>query len=200
MTRIVIVGAGISGLSLAYRLQQLGPQLDITLLEERDRPGGTVWTDRRDGFQVETGPNGFLDNKPNTLELCRELGMEDRLIAASPEAGKNRYLFLDGRLWVLPASLAAFLTSNLLSLRGKVAFFRERFRRPRRNGQDESIADFARRRAGSEAELFADALVTGITAGDPALLSLRACFPRLAKLEDKYGSVLKGLAQSARER
>ena len=200
MTRIVIVGAGISGLSLAYRLQQLGPQLDITLLEERDRPGGTVWTDRRDGFQVETGPNGFLDNKPNTLELCRELGMEDRLIAASPEAGKNRYLFLDGRLRVLPASLAAFLTSNLLSFRGKLALFRERFRAPRQDGQDESIADFARRRAGKEAALFADALVTGIYAGDPAQLSTRACFPRLVALEEEHGSIFKGLARNARMR
>jgi oxygen-dependent protoporphyrinogen oxidase len=200
MPRIVIVGAGISGLSLAYRLQALGPHLDITILEERDRPGGTVWTERRDGFQIETGPNGFLDNKPTTLDLCRELGLEDRLIGASPEAGKNRYLFLDGRLRPLPASLSSFLISDLLSLRGKVAFFRERFRPPRRNGQDESIADFARRRAGPEAELFADALVTGITAGDPALLSLRACFPRLALFEENHGSVLKGMAQSARQR
>jgi oxygen-dependent protoporphyrinogen oxidase len=200
MSRIFIVGAGISGLSLAYRLQVLGPHLDITILEERDRPGGTVWTERQNGFQFETGPNGFLDNKPTTLDLCRELGLQNGLIAASPEAGKNRYLFLDGRLRPLPASLSSFLTSDLLTVRGKVAFFRERFRRPRRNGQDESIADFARRRAGSEAELFADALVTGITAGDPALLSLRACFPRLAALEEEYGSVLKGLARSARQR
>jgi oxygen-dependent protoporphyrinogen oxidase len=200
MPRIVIVGAGISGLSLAYRLQERGRHLDITVLEERDRPGGTIWTERQEGFQVETGPNGFLDNKQTTMDLCRDLGLEDRLVPASPEAGKNRYLFLDGRLRPLPSSFSSFLTSELLSLRGKVNFFRERFRPPRWNGADESIADFARRRAGPEAELFADALVTGITAGDPALLSLRACFPRLAKLEDKYGSVLKGLAQSARER
>jgi len=200
MARIVIVGAGISGLSLAYRLQQLAPQFDITLLEERDRPGGTVWTDRRDGFQVEIGPNGFLDNKPTTLELCREQGIEDRLIAASPEAGKNRYLFLNGRLRALPASLGAFLTSDLLSLQGKIALFRERFRAPRRDRQDESIADFARRRAGKEAALFADALVTGIYAGDPAQLSARACFPRLVALEEKHGSILKGLARNARMR
>ena len=200
MPRIVIVGAGISGLSLAYRLQQLGPRLDITILEERDRPGGTVWTELRDGFQVEAGPNGFLDNKPTTLELCRDLGLEDRLITASPEAGKNRFLFLDGRLRPLPASLFGFLTSDLLSWQGKLAFFRERFRKPRRNGADESIAHFASRRAGREAGLFADALVTGIFAGDPAQLSLPACLPRLAALEAEHGSILKGLARSARQR
>jgi oxygen-dependent protoporphyrinogen oxidase len=200
MPRIVIVGAGISGLSLAYRLQQLGPGLDITVLEERDRPGGTVWTEQREGYQVEAGANGFPDNKPTTLELCRDLGMAHDLVAASPEAGKNRYLFLDGRLRPLPASLLGFLTSDLLSWRGKVAFFRERFRKPRRNGPDESIADFAIRRAGREAGLFADALVTGIFAGDPAQLSLRACLPRLAALEAEHGSILKGLARAARQR
>jgi len=200
MPKIVIVGAGISGLSLAYRLQERGPDLDITVLEERDRPGGTVWTERRDGFQIETGPNGFLDNKPTTLDLCRELGLKDRLLGASSEAGKNRYLFLDGRLRPLPSGLRAFFTSDLLSFQGKVAFFRERFRAPRVNGADESIADFARRRAGKEAALFADALVTGIFAGDPARLSARACFPRLVALEKEYGSILKGLAQNARKR
>jgi oxygen-dependent protoporphyrinogen oxidase len=200
MPKIVIVGAGISGLSLAYRLQERGPDFDITVLEECDRPGGTVWTERRHGFQVETGPNGFLDNKATTLDLCRELGLEGRLLAASPEAGKNRYLFLDGRLRALPSSLTAFLTSDLLSFQGKVAFFRERFRPGRPNGADESIADFARRRGGKEAALFADALVTGIYAGDPARLSIRACFPRLVALEKEYGSILKGLAQSARKR
>src|SRR5260370_33202452 len=156
MPHIVIVGAGISGLSLAYRLQERGPHLDITILEERARPGGTVWTEGRDGFQVEAGPNGFLDNKPTTLELCRELGLEDRLIAASPEAGRNRYLFLDGRLRPLPASLSAFLTSDLLSLRGKAAVFRERFRKPARTVRDEAIAAFARRRAGNEAAYLRD--------------------------------------------
>src|SRR5712691_10983601 len=118
MPRIVIVGAGISGLSLAYRLQQLGPQLDITILEERDRPGGTVWTERRDGFQVEAGPNGFLDNKPSTLTLCRDLGLGERLLPASEAAGRNRYLFLDGKLRPLPGSLGAFLRTDLLSWRG----------------------------------------------------------------------------------
>ena len=98
MPSVVIVGAGISGLSLAYRLQQRVPDLKITVLERRDRPGGTMWTERRDGFQVEIGPNGFLDNKSSTLDLCRDLGLGDRLLAASEAASRNRYLFLDGKL------------------------------------------------------------------------------------------------------
>jgi oxygen-dependent protoporphyrinogen oxidase len=201
MTGVVIIGAGISGLSLAYRLQQAAPAATITLLEERDRPGGTLWTERRDGFQVEIGPNGFLDTKPSTLALCRDVGLGDRLIAASEASGRNRYLFLDGRLQLLPNSLVSFLGTRLLSWRAKLALLTERFRKPRRDGADESLDAFVRRRAGGEvAEVLADAFVTGIYAGDPALLSVRAAFPRLAAFEEQHGSVLRGMTASARQR
>src|SRR5205823_2025382 len=144
-------------------------------------------------FRVEIGPNGFLDSRPSTLGLCRDVGLDGELVAASEAAGKNRYLLLDGRLQPLPNSLASFLASDLLSVRGKLGLLAERFRRPRRNGRDESVATFARRRAGKEvAAVFADALVTGIFAGDPDRLSIRATFPRLVELEEKYGSVFKG--------
>lgn len=199
--RVVIVGAGISGLALAYRLRQLLPSAEVTVLEKRDRPGGTIWTERQQGFQFETGPNGFLDNKPSTLALCRDLGLADRLLPASEAAEHNRYLFLDARLRRLPNTLRSFLSSDLLSWRGKLSVFLERFRPRRAADSDESIDAFVRRRAGSEAaDVLADALVTGIHAGDPKLLSVRAAFPRLAALEAQYGSVLKGMAQMARKR
>jgi oxygen-dependent protoporphyrinogen oxidase len=201
MARVVIVGAGISGLALAYRLRQAVPNVDLTILEQRDRPGGTIWTERRDGFQVEVGANGFLDTKPSTLALCRDLGLADRLLPASEAASRNRYLFLDGKLRLLPGSLGAFLRSDLLSWRGKLGVLTEPFRPGRRANADESIDAFARRRIGREAaEVLADAFVTGIHAGDPALLSVRAAFPRLAALEAEYGSVLKGLTRTARQR
>jgi oxygen-dependent protoporphyrinogen oxidase len=201
MPRVLIVGAGITGLTVAYRLRQVAPSAQVIILEERTRPGGTVWTERHDGFQVEIGPNGFLDTKPTTLALCRDLGLHERLLAASESSARNRYLFLGGRLRPLPGSAGAFLRSDLLSWRGKVDLLLERFRRPRRDGADESVDAFARRRAGPEAaEVFADALVTGIHAGDPRLLSVRAAFPRLAALEAEHGGVLKGLAHTARRR
>lgn len=199
--RIVIVGAGISGLSVAYRLQQRLPHASISILEQADRPGGTTWTVRESGFQVEIGPNGFLDTKPSTLALARDVGLGTQLVQASEAAGKNRYLFLGDRLKALPGGLGSFLWSDLLSWRGKLSLLWERFRSKRTEGGDESIDAFARRRAGTEAaDLFADALVSGIYAGDPKLLSLPACFPRLAELEREYGSVVKGFAAAERKR
>ncbi len=201
MPRVVIVGGGISGLSLAYRLHQAAPGTDITVLEATGRVGGCVRTDRRDGFLVECGPNGFLDSKPTTARLAHDLGLDDRLVPASEAAGRNRYILRDGQLVPLPAGPLAFLRSPLLSLRGKLELLGEPFRRRRRRGGPESVAAFARRRAGREAaEVFADALVTGIHGGDPALLDVRAAFPRLAALEASAGSVVRGMMRAARER
>jgi oxygen-dependent protoporphyrinogen oxidase len=201
MKQVVIVGAGISGLATAYRLQNLCPDANITVLEANQRPGGTIWTERRDGFQVEIGPNGFLDNKPFTLRLCQDLGLGDRLVPASETSGKNRFLFWNEKLQPLPRSLATFLTTPLLSWRGKVRLLAERWVHSAAIETDESIDTFVRRRAGSEgADVLADALVTGIYGGDPRLLSLPACFPRLASYEREYGSVIRGLIQEARQR
>jgi oxygen-dependent protoporphyrinogen oxidase len=201
MPRVVIVGGGISGLALAFRLEQRHPGLDAVVLEERERPGGKIDTADRDGFRVEAGPNGFLDSKPATLDLCRDLGLGERLIAASEAARRNRFLLLDGRLRALPVGLVAFLLSDVLSWPAKLSLLAERFRRSRPRGDDESIDAFARRRVGREvAETLADAFVTGIHAGDPKLLSVRAAFPRLAALESEHGSVLRGLARERRQR
>jgi len=201
MKRILIVGAGISGLTVAVRLQQVVPDADITILEQNDRPGGTAWTIRRDGFQVETGPNGFLDTKPDTKKLCQDLCVGDQLVEASAAASTNRYLFVEGKLKLLPNSMMSFLGSDLLSWRAKLGLFWERFRAAKKGVGDESIDAFARRRVGAEvAAVFADALVTGIYAGDPRLLSMPASFPRIAALERTHGSILKGLARTARQR
>src|SRR6516162_2147478 len=97
-TRVVIVGGGLSGLSLAYRLRERRPDVELTVLEKRPAAGGNIATLSRDGFRVEYGPNGIFDAKPSTLQLCRDLGLGDRLVAASEAARKNRYLFLDGKL------------------------------------------------------------------------------------------------------
>ncbi len=200
MAEIVIVGGGLSGLSLAYRLRQARPGDRITILEKGERVGGNIWTERVDGFQIETGPNGFLDAKSSTLQLCRDLGLGDRLIPASEGSRKNRYLFYNGKLRALPNSLGSFVTNRLLSWRGKLNLLLEKYRkRPTDAPADESIHDFAVRRAGREvAEVIADAMVTGIHAGDPKRLSVHAAFPRVVQMEREYGSVMRGFTQAGR--
>jgi protoporphyrinogen/coproporphyrinogen III oxidase len=199
MPRVLIIGGGISGLALAYRLEQLRPDLDVTVLERQSRVGGTIDSVARDGFRVEAGPNGFLDNKPFVSNLCRELGLGDRLLRASDAAARNRYLLLDGKLHKLPAGFVSILTTGVVGWRTKLALLFERFRPLRTDPADESIDAFARRRFGKEAaETLVDAFVTGIYAGDPQLLSLPASFPRLATLEREYGSVTRGFIHSRR--
>ena len=199
MPRIMIVGGGISGLVLAHRLEQYLPGAEVVLLEQQAHVGGKIGTVERAGFRVETGPNGFLDNKSAVLDLCREVGLADRLVAASEASGRNRYLFLRGRLRPLPATLGSFLTSDVLGAWSKMHMLLERWRPRRRGTTDESIDAFARRRVGREvAETLADAFVTGIYAGDPRHLSLAACFPRLAAFERQYGSVTAGFEAAAR--
>jgi oxygen-dependent protoporphyrinogen oxidase len=201
MRSIVIVGGGISGLALAYRLQERLPSADVVVLEAAAAVGGKVATTARAGFRVEAGPNGFLDTKPTTLALCRDLGLAPQLIPASEAAARNRYLFLGGRLRRLPSGLLSFLTSRTLGWRAKYHILMERFRRPRSDGGDETVDAFARRRAGDEiADTLLDALVTGIYAGDPKLLSAAAAFPRLAAFEREHGSIQRGMTAAARAR
>ena len=202
MPHVVIVGAGLSGLAVAFRLRQADPAVRLTVLEPRDRPGGNVWTEDRDGFRIEHGPNGFLDNKPGMIQLCRDLGLGEQLIAASEGSRKNRYVFVRERLRKLPGSPEAILTTPLLSFAGKLALLREPFRpRPKSTPDDESVAAFARRRFGREAaDIFVDALVTGIHAADPETLSVRAAFPRLVQFEAEHGSVLRGFLATAKQR
>jgi protoporphyrinogen/coproporphyrinogen III oxidase len=200
MAQVVIVGAGITGLATAYHLQELLPQADITVLEAQPRPGGNVWTERRDGFQVELGPNGFPASKLSTLKLCQQLDLTGELLPASADA-KLRYLYLNGRLHEVPVSVWQMFRSPLLSWNSKWRLFAEGWQARRTPTADESVYDFVARRVNLEvADLMADALVTGIYAGDAKLLSMAAAFPRVARCEQEYGSVRKGLARMAKAR
>jgi oxygen-dependent protoporphyrinogen oxidase len=202
MPHVVIVGGGLTGLTLAYRLKHLAPNLAQSVLESGDRPGGNIGTEDHDGFRFERGPNGFLDRTPSLPRLVRDLGLGDRLLAASEGSRKNRYLFLGGRLRRLPSGPFGLLATPLLSLSGKWQLLGELWRKtPGQRPADETVAAFVSRRAGKEAAaVFADALVTGIHGGDPAQLSIAATFPRLPALERESGSVIRGFVQAAKER
>ena len=198
---VAVIGGGIAGLTVAYRLQQRTPRLEVTVYEKESQVGGFVRTHREDGRLVELGPNGFLDSKPEIMSLCRELGLE--LERADPKSAE-RFVEIDGRLRRLPKTPAEFIRSDILSLRGKLRFLSERLRGKASSSPDESIANFGRRHFGIEAtNNLIDAVVTGIFAGDIEKLSVRSCFPKLVELETKYGSLLKAqgaLAKEKRER
>ena len=201
MVQVATVGGGLSGLATAFRLRRLRPDVSLVVLEGRDRAGGNIGTENHAGFVVDTGPNGFRDRTPSVPQLCRDLGLGDRLVAASEAARKNRFLFLNGKLTKMPGGPFGLLGSSLLSIRGKWKLFTEPWRRRRSGGPEESVAEFVTRRAGREAaEIFADALVTGIHAGDPKLLSVAAAFPRLPLFEAEAGSIIKGFMRAAKRR
>ena len=122
MKRIGIIGGGISGLATAYRIQQAfaskGFPPEMIILEAGDRPGGKIQSEHREGYLCEWGPNGFLDSRPDTLELCEDLMMRDRLLP-SRDAARRRYICSKGRLHQVPETPSAFFRSNLLSVTGR---------------------------------------------------------------------------------
>lgn len=194
---VVIVGGGVSGLTVAFELlvraERLDGSLEVTCLEGSDRPGGNIRTTVESGFVCEWGPTGFLDNAPATLELARRLGLQERLIRAGPEA-QERYVFRDGRLHPVPTGPLAFLSSGLLTLGGKLRLLGEPLARAPRSDGDDSIYDFGSRRIGREAtEILIDAMVSGIYAGDVRRLSLAATFPRMARMEREHGSLFRAM-------
>ncbi len=187
---VIVVGGGIAGLTCAFFSRQQG--LSLLLLEESERPGGKIRSQWEDGFCCEWGPQGFLDNVPETLELVRALGLETRLVRASDQAAA-RFILRQGRLRRIPLSPPAFLASDVLSWRGKLRLLAEPFM-PRGKGEDESVLAFARRRIGREAaEVLVDAMVTGLYAGRAEELSLAATFPKMAAMERTYGSLTRAL-------
>jgi protoporphyrinogen/coproporphyrinogen III oxidase len=202
MKRVVIIGGGLSGLAVAFRLRQRYPSWAIQVLEADSRLGGKIGTEQHNGFVVERGPNGIFDAKPHLLQLCRDVGLGGELIAASEGSRKNRFVYLNDKLQQLPGSISSLLGTRLLTLGGKLRLLSEPFRRQQKNADfDESIAAFARRRFGREAaDVFIDALVTGIHAGDPEQLSVRCALPRLPMFEEKFGSVVRGVMASGKQR
>jgi oxygen-dependent protoporphyrinogen oxidase len=192
MNRIVIVGGGIAGLSIAHAIRAQEPGCEVLVLERGTQPGGNVRTEVIDGYTCEYGPDGFLDNAPATLKLVSEVGLDER-ICPSRDAARRRFIFLNGRLREVPTSPLAFLTTGLLSVRGKLRVAGEPFAKARPH-DDETIRAFAARRIGREAaDVLIDSMVSGIFAGDAAELSLRACFPRMWEMETEYGGLFKAL-------
>ncbi|MDD3267337.1 MAG: protoporphyrinogen oxidase, partial [Burkholderiales bacterium] len=142
MEHIIIVGGGLSGLASAYYLQQeskkQGKPIQITIIEKEARVGGKIWSHHQDGYLYETGANGFLTNKPSTLELCKSLNLEKKLLVSNDNARK-RFVVSDGKLHKLPHGLLEFFQSDLLSGFAKFRIVAELFIKQRDDASDESL-------------------------------------------------------------
>lgn len=194
--KIAIVGGGISGISTAFLLQNFkkesGVDIEISLFEKNIRWGGSINTSYENGFTIEGGPNGFLDSKPYTLDLLASAGLNGNLLPSN-DLARKRYIMRGGVLHRLPENPPAFLKSSLLSFSGKMRILSEFFVR-KSELEDETVADFARRRLGEEAlDYLIGPMVSGIFAGDPEKMSLRSSFPVIRNLELEYGGLFKGM-------
>jgi oxygen-dependent protoporphyrinogen oxidase len=207
--KLVVVGGGIAGLAAAHRAVELarerGAPVDLTLLESADRLGGTIQTERRDGFLVECGPDSFLSEKPWALALCRRLGVEDRLVRTD-DRFRRTFVVQAGRLHPLPdgfqllapTQLGPFVASRLFTWPGKLRMALDLVL-PRGGDPDESLGSFVQRRLGREAlDRVAQPLVAGIYTADPADLSLAATMPRFLELERRERSVILAMWRAAR--
>jgi oxygen-dependent protoporphyrinogen oxidase len=201
MKKIAVIGGGISGLAaLHFLVSRHEADIEPVLLEKDDRLGGTIGTDRIDGYVSEWGPNGFLDRVPLTLQLVEELGISDKLAPAESNSGK-RFIYAHGRLNEVSPSPVKFMTSPLLSVMGRLRLAMEPFVRQKRDWEvEESVFDFAARRIGPEAaRTLIDPMVSGIFGGDARKLSLASCFPIMVQMEKEYGSLVRALVARMRE-
>ncbi|MGH7991799.1 MAG: protoporphyrinogen oxidase, partial [Limisphaerales bacterium] len=197
MKPVAIIGAGITGLTAALYLKRKG--VPVTIYEAGGRAGGVIQSSRQNGFLAEAGPNTILETSPKISELIHDLNLESRRIYPNP-AAKNRYVARDKKPIAMPSSQAEFLTTKLFSARAKFALAREPFVPPRRDGVEESVAEFVLRRLNQEfLDRTVDPFIAGIFAGDPHKLSVRHAFPKLLEAEQKYGSLIKGRIFGASE-
>jgi oxygen-dependent protoporphyrinogen oxidase len=194
--KVVVIGAGISGLCVAYWLKKHG--VNVEVLEKESRVGGTMRSLREDRWLIELGPNTALETTPLFQQLFNEIGITDKRVYAN-EAASKRYILRDGVLHALPMGPGSFLTSKLWTWQGKLRLLKEPF--VGRAYREESVAEFVRRRLGSEFLDYAiNPFVSGVYAGDPGQLSIQAAFPKLYALEEKYGGLVKGVIKGRKER
>ncbi len=203
--RAIVIGGGITGLAAAYRLKTEAEKrdipLDLKLLEASNRVGGVIQTEHRDGFVIEHGPDAFISTKPWAKALCEELGIDKHLISTNSKVRRsfvvrNRKLIPvpEGFYMMAPGSFLPFIKTPIFSLKGKLRILLDLIISPQENPDDESVAEFVRRRLGTEAfERMAQPMIGGIYTSDAENLSLKATFPRFLEMEKEHGSIIRAL-------
>lgn len=201
--RVLIVGAGMAGLSAARKLaleaRNRGLSLECEVVEAGTRLGGKIQTEREDGFVVEGGPDAFISIKPAAMRLCKELGIAGDVVGTDPTHQKT-FIVKRGRLLEIPGGMTTFvpteilpfIRTRLLSWPAKIRMGLEPFIPRRKSTGDISMADFFTRRLGRAGfEWLVDPLLSGIYAGDGRKLGLEGTFPRYLEMEREHGSLLR---------
>ena len=201
--RVIVVGGGIAGLATAFFLRSYGREAgvepEIEIYEASESAGGATRTTIEEGYTCEWGPNGFLDNEPATIELVERAGLTSELVRAN-EASASRYIYHSGLMRQVPTKPPAFLKSDILPISAKLRMALEPLVPAKRNGPEESVHSFGKRRLGSTfAELMLDPMVSGIFAGNTHNLSLEAVFPKMVAMEREYGGLFKAMIAKQRD-
>lgn len=190
MAKIAIVGAGITGLTSAYLLKKR--DFEVHLFEKKLQAGGAIRTETGNGWLTEFGPNTLLLKDDRLYQYLEELGLDKQITEANPQASK-RYIVKDGVLQALPLTLKDALATPLLTPKGKLRLMAEPFIRKRKEGAEETVAQFVERRLGRELlDYGINPFIAGIYANRPENLSLRHAFPDMYQLEERYGSLILG--------
>ena len=212
MPKIVIVGGGIAGLAAAVHLKAgakaHGKQVDVLLLEKNSRVGGKFLTERHENFLIEAGPDSFLPEKIWTVNLAKHLGLEPEMLPSN-DRFKGTFIYSrrklhslpEGVMLMVPTMFMPMAKSNLISWPGKMRMGLEMFIPKRKVMEDESLASFVTRRLGREClEKIAEPLVAGIHTSNPDNMSVLATFPRFVQMEQKSGSLIRGMLASLKSR
>lgn len=195
--QIVIIGAGLTGLTLAFYLKKQGKE--VLIVEKSGKTGGVIQSVKDDEFVYEKGPNTGVVGNPEVAELFEELERLCTFEAANPDA-KRRLIWKNGKWRAIPSGLFSAVTTPLFSLSDKFRILGEPFRKKGTN-PDENLADFVKRRLGVSFLNYAvDPFISGVYAGDAKYLVPRYALPKLYALEQDYGSFIKGSMQKAKER
>ena len=196
--KVIVLGAGISGLTTAYLLHKDG--YDVTILEKNDKVGGSIETVIENGLLFDRGPNSALETTPLIAQLVDELNLSEQFIYANKK-GNKRYILRNNKLHALAISPLAFIKSKLFSGKAKLRLLKEPFVGKSRDGYYQSIAEFVTRRLGQEFLDYAiNPFVAGVYAGNPEDLSVKSAFPKLYALEEEYGGLIVGTIRSIRKR